>query len=39
MNGDDVVNCLCEHMHCCESYVHAYMTDSDGFYIQNARRV
>ena len=31
MKGDDVVNCLCEHMHCVESYVHAYMSDGDGF--------
>jgi len=31
VNGDDVVNCLCEHMHCVESYVHAYMSDGDGF--------
>jgi hypothetical protein len=26
-DGDGVVNCLCEHMHCVESYVHAFMTD------------
>jgi len=31
VNGDDVVNCLYEHMHCVELYVHAYMTDGDGF--------
>jgi len=31
MIGDDVVNCLCEYMHCVESYVHAYMTDGDEF--------
>ena len=30
MIGDDVVNRLCEHMHCVELYVHAYMTDGDG---------
>ena len=29
MIGDNVVNCLYEHMHCVESYVHAYMTDGD----------
>ena len=23
------MNCLCEHMHCVESYVHACMTDGD----------
>jgi len=30
VNGDDVVNCLCEHI-CIvvESYVYAYMTDGD----------
>ena len=26
--------CLCEHMHWVESYVHAFMTDGGGFYIQ-----
>jgi hypothetical protein len=33
-DGDDVENCLCEHMYCVESYVHAFMTDGGGFYIQ-----
>jgi hypothetical protein len=33
-DGNDVVNCLCEHMHCVESYVHAFMTDGDRFYIR-----
>jgi hypothetical protein len=26
---------LCEHMHWVESYVHAFMTDGGGFYIQD----
>ena len=26
--------CLCEHMHWVKSYVHAFMTDGGGFYIQ-----
>jgi len=29
MHGDDEVNCLCDHIHWVESYVHAYMTDGD----------
>jgi hypothetical protein len=33
-DGDIVGECMCEHMHCVESYVHAFMTDGGGFYIQ-----